>query len=49
MVKENNKEIYMKNFIRTIIFVLGVDTLGFPNIHTHKLIFGEKFYKKYTR
>ena len=48
MVKENNKEIYMKNFIKTIIFVLGVDTLGFTNLHTHTLIFGEKFYKKYT-
>lgn len=35
----------MKTFIKKIIFILGVDVLGFPNLHVHKLVYGENYHK----
>ena len=34
----------MKIFIKKIIFILGVDVLGFPNLHIHKLVYGENYH-----
>ena len=39
----------MRDFVKTIVFVLGVDCLGFPTFHTHRLIFKEKFYNKFIK
>lgn len=47
----------MKTFLKTIIFQIGVDCLGFPQFHKHELTYKEKkelllnfitpFHKKY--
>ena len=29
----------MKNILKIIAFQIGVDVLGFPNLHTHLLVF----------
>ena len=39
----------MKNILKIIVFQIGVDVLGFPKTHEHKLVFGEKFYKKFNK
>ena len=39
----------MKSILKIIAFKIGVDILGFPKIHEHKLVFGEKFYKKFNK
>lgn len=39
----------MKTILKIIAFQIGVDVLGFPKTHEHKLVFGEKFYKKFNK
>ena len=39
----------MKKILKIIAFQIGVDVLDFPKTHKHKLVFGEKFYKKFNK
>jgi hypothetical protein len=32
----------MKKILKIIAFQIGVDVLGFPNLHNHFLVFGNK-------
>ena len=33
----------MKKFVKTIVFKIGIDVLGFPKFHNHHLIFEKPF------
>ena len=39
----------MKNFIKIIIFQIGVDCLGFPKFHIHTLKSKEKMYQNFIK
>ena len=43
----------MKKFFKTLVFVIGVDVLGFPKFHRHflieKIIMNSKYYKAYSK
>lgn len=38
-------------YIKIVSFIIGTDVLGFPNIHNHKLIYGNKneWFKKFYK
>ena len=41
----------MRKYFKTIVFIIGVDVLGFPNFQRHHLKFGEdsQFFKAYSK
>ena len=44
----------MKSFFKKIVFIVGVDVLGFPQFHTHEilnrnLLSSSKFFKAHTK